>query len=293
MKNERLIAYILIAVGAVTLLSRLGDADWLWIALVAGALLAGYVTRKNYGFLVAGSVFAGLAVGEIIGTPSGTLISLGVGFFVVDRIEPRPNRWALYLAGTLAGIGLFIGIGHLLNSFWVALIFIAGGAYLLLREREDKPVTAPSGSPQSTSEPAAADSTRADAPTDAPADTPVDVTKNASTEGAQNASPKDVAADQTHRPTESNPALDEPELNEDERERYRLLEVWRRETSKSEGRPAYIVLRNESLRQIAQNNPQTLEELDKVKGIGPVKLEQYGDAILHVIRGEAPPSSAS
>ena len=86
--------------------------------------------------------------------------------------------------------------------------------------------------------------------------------------------------------------MNEPELSADERERYRQLEVWRRETAKTEGRPAYIVLRNESLAQIAQRNPQTLEELEKVKGIGPVKLEHYGSAILGVLRGEQPPSNA-
>ena len=127
MKNERLIAYILIAVGAVALLSSFGDADWLWIALVAAALLAGYISRKNYGFLVAGSVCAGVAVGTMIGTYSGMLISLGAGFLAVDRVEPRPNRWPLYLAGVLAGVGLLVGINNVLNSFWIALIFIGGG----------------------------------------------------------------------------------------------------------------------------------------------------------------------
>ena len=109
MKNERLIAYVLIAVGAVALLSSFGDADWLWIALVSAALLAGYISRKNYGFLVAGSVCAGVAVGTMIGTYSGMLISLGAGFLAVDRVEPRPNRWPLYLAGALAGVGLLVG----------------------------------------------------------------------------------------------------------------------------------------------------------------------------------------
>ena len=324
MKNERLIAYILIAVGAVTLLSRLGSADWLWMALIAAALLAGYVTRKNYGFLVAGAVMAGLAVGEMIGTLSGTLISLGAGFLAVDRVEPRPNRWPLYLAGALAGVGLFVGLGNVLNSFWVALIFIAGGAYLLLREEEAAPATS---EVQPAQPQAGGSETRADAPTpesstpgssaqgtpaaDTSAGTPttdtstpsstdasdssvpgssVSVEKDTTTSATSDASPKEVAADKTDRPAENiSPALDENELNADERERYRLLEVWRKETASSESRPAYIVLRNESLRQIAQQNPQTLSELNKVKGIGPVKLEQYGDAILSVLRGEKPP----
>ena len=292
MKNERLIAYILIAVGAVALLSRLGDADWLWMALVAAALLAGYVTRKNYGFLVAGSIFAGLAVGEVIGTPSGTLISLGVGFFVVDRLEPRPNRWALYLAGALAGVGLFIGLGNILNSFWVALIFIAGGAYLLLRDKD-----AATSAEMTTGEAAArttqTESAQGGQASDAQADSSVSVAKDTPTQSASS-SPKESATQQTERPGEDiSPALDEPELSEDEKERYHRLEEWRRERAKAENRPVYIVLRNESLKQIAQRNPQTLDELIKVKGIGPVKLEQYGETILRILRGEQPPGETS
>ena len=304
MKNERLIAYILIAVGVVTLLSRLGSADWLWIALVAAALLAGYVTRKNYGFLVAGAVMSGLAVGEMIGTLSGTFISLGAGFFVVDRLEPRPNRWALYLAGALAGVGLFVGLGNVLNSFWVAIIFIAGGAYLLLRESNGEPTQTPPSEAQ-TAQTNAQKDTRADPAQGAEtADTSASASKSTPTStvadapsgaapAAADASPKAAATQKTERPAENvSPALDEPELSADEEERYRLLEVWRRETAKSEERPAYIVLRNESLRQIAQQNPQTLGELSDVKGIGPVKLEGYGDAILSVLRGEQPPENA-
>lgn len=315
MKNERLIAYILIAVGVVTLLSRLGSADWLWIALVAAVLLAGYIRRENYGFLVAGAVMSGLAVGEMIGTLSGTLISLGAGFFVVDRLEPRPNRWALYLAGALAGVGLFVGLSNVLNSFWVAIVFIAGGAYLLLRGADDAPVESASSEAQTVQEDTRTD-TWADPQTDlqgsadtadttpmkeANMDEAEDAPTGAATgtvtgtaPAAEDASPKAAATEKTERPAENvSPALDEPALSADEEERYHLLEVWRKEAAKSEGRPAYIILRNESLRQIAQQNPQTLDELSKVKGIGPVKLERYGDTILGVLRGERPPEEAA
>ncbi len=301
MKNERLIAYVLIAVGVVALLSRLGSADWLWIALVAAALLAGYVTRKNYGFLVAGSICAGLSVGTLIGTPSGVLISLGAGLLAVDRVEPRPNRWPLYLAGVLAGVGLLYGVGNIFDSFWTALIFIAGGAYLLLREK-DEVSGAPTPSEQPGQDVSARDVSGQDTSAGATGQAEVGEgqgsvsTAKAPPQSAASAasSPKEAAAQKTERPAEGNaPALDEPGLNADERERYHLLETWRRETSRSESRPAYIILRNESLTQIAQRNPQTLDELSKVKGIGPVKLEQYGETILRVLRGERPADEAS
>ncbi|WP_041947125.1 HRDC domain-containing protein [Truepera radiovictrix] len=72
------------------------------------------------------------------------------------------------------------------------------------------------------------------------------------------------------------------------RARLERLEAWRRETAAAEGTPAYIVLRNETLEQLAVHNPQTLAELGEVKGIGPVKLERYGEALLRVLRGDTP-----
>ncbi|MBN1661661.1 MAG: HRDC domain-containing protein, partial [Anaerolineae bacterium] len=35
--------------------------------------------------------------------------------------------------------------------------------------------------------------------------------------------------------------------------------------------------------------PQTLEELEAVKGVGPKKLAQYGPDVLDVVRGGAEP----
>ena len=106
-------------------------------------------------------------------------------------------------------------------------------------------------------------------------------------------SPKEVATQRTQGPEEgASEALNEPELNADAQERYRLLETWRRETARAEGNTAYFVLRNETLRLIAQENPKTLDELEQIKGIGPVKLERYGDAVLGVLRGEQPASQA-
>ncbi|MGZ4790626.1 MAG: ATP-dependent helicase [Ilumatobacteraceae bacterium] len=49
------------------------------------------------------------------------------------------------------------------------------------------------------------------------------------------------------------------------------------------GKPAYTVLSDQTLRELARRRPTTLAELGDVKGIGPVKLERYGDALLAVI----------
>jgi very-short-patch-repair endonuclease len=53
------------------------------------------------------------------------------------------------------------------------------------------------------------------------------------------------------------------------------------------GRPFYI-FHDSVLREIAQRRPQTSDEFLAVPGVGPVKLERYGDAFLEVLRRFGP-----
>ncbi len=66
-----------------------------------------------------------------------------------------------------------------------------------------------------------------------------------------------------------------------------LLRAWRRERSSSDGVPAYVVLHDATLHELAARRPTTLSELADVRGLGPAKLERYGDELLSVLR-EAP-----
>ena len=66
-------------------------------------------------------------------------------------------------------------------------------------------------------------------------------------------------------------------------ERFTRLRDWRRERAKTDGVPAFVVLNDRYLDGIATANPRTLEELMRCDGIGPVKLELYGDDILDVL----------
>jgi ATP-dependent DNA helicase RecQ len=61
------------------------------------------------------------------------------------------------------------------------------------------------------------------------------------------------------------------------------LRTWRLERSQEDSVPAYVVLHDATLRELASLRPQTLEELADVKGFGPVKLERYGDDLLAVL----------
>jgi DNA helicase-2/ATP-dependent DNA helicase PcrA len=55
------------------------------------------------------------------------------------------------------------------------------------------------------------------------------------------------------------------------------------------GKPAYTVLSDQTLRELARRRPTTLAALGDVKGMGPVKLERYGNALLAVIEAAVAP----
>ena len=65
------------------------------------------------------------------------------------------------------------------------------------------------------------------------------------------------------------------------------LRVWRRERARSDAVPAYVVAHDSTLIEIADVRPRTLPALRRVRGMGPMKLEQYGPEILAVIEANA------
>jgi DNA helicase II / ATP-dependent DNA helicase PcrA len=63
------------------------------------------------------------------------------------------------------------------------------------------------------------------------------------------------------------------------------LQLWRRDRARLDGVPAYVVAHDATLRAIADAQPQSIEQLDRIKGMGPAKLEQYGADILAIVAG--------
>ena len=47
--------------------------------------------------------------------------------------------------------------------------------------------------------------------------------------------------------------------------------------------PAYVILHDSTLAELARRRPRALSDLAVVPGIGARKLERYGDALLGVI----------
>ena len=64
---------------------------------------------------------------------------------------------------------------------------------------------------------------------------------------------------------------------------YQKLRALRRELAIDEDVPAYIVLSDASLVELATYLPHNLDELIRISGFGKVKLQKYGDAFLFVI----------
>jgi ATP-dependent DNA helicase RecQ len=61
------------------------------------------------------------------------------------------------------------------------------------------------------------------------------------------------------------------------------LRSWRLERSQEDAVPAYVVLHDVTLRELAAIRPRTKDELAAVKGFGPTKLERYGDDLLGLL----------
>jgi ATP-dependent DNA helicase RecQ len=61
------------------------------------------------------------------------------------------------------------------------------------------------------------------------------------------------------------------------------LRAWRREVSAAQGVPAYVVFHDRTLAEIAGRRPGSLAELGQVPGVGPAKLERYGEQVLELL----------
>ena len=66
------------------------------------------------------------------------------------------------------------------------------------------------------------------------------------------------------------------------------LRTWRSSVARAEGVPAYVVLNDAELAGIAARRPATLAELARCRGVGPIRLERWGDEILAVLASADP-----
>jgi DNA helicase-2/ATP-dependent DNA helicase PcrA len=68
-----------------------------------------------------------------------------------------------------------------------------------------------------------------------------------------------------------------------EEQTFDALRQWRLDEAQAADVPAYVVFTDATLTAIAEARPASLEELAGLAGVGPSKLERYGEAVLAVL----------
>jgi ATP-dependent DNA helicase RecQ len=65
------------------------------------------------------------------------------------------------------------------------------------------------------------------------------------------------------------------------------LKAWRLTESRAQSVPAFVILHDKTLAEIARQRPPDLSALRSIAGIGAVKLERYGPALVGIVAGRA------
>ncbi|MGW2249102.1 ATP-dependent DNA helicase UvrD2 [Kitasatospora sp. NPDC001660] len=69
---------------------------------------------------------------------------------------------------------------------------------------------------------------------------------------------------------------------------YERLREWRARQARKQGAPAYVVFTDATLMAIAEDVPAGRGELARISGVGAMKLDKYGAAVLSLCAGEEP-----
>ncbi len=85
------------------------------------------------------------------------------------------------------------------------------------------------------------------------------------------------------RRTTSLPALTPPAAAPADQALVAELRSWRTERARQDGVPAYVVLHDRTLDELAVLRPRSTGELAAVRGLGPTKLERYGSELLALL----------
>ena len=66
---------------------------------------------------------------------------------------------------------------------------------------------------------------------------------------------------------------------------FEALRQWRQQVAVETDKPAWTVLVDATLEQIAGERPATVAELARIRGIGPSKIDKYGATLLAIVAG--------
>ncbi|MDR2637894.1 MAG: DNA helicase RecQ [Zoogloeaceae bacterium] len=74
------------------------------------------------------------------------------------------------------------------------------------------------------------------------------------------------------------------DLAPEAQKRFERLRQWRFQMAREQGVPAYVILIDRTLKEIASATPARLEDLSRISGMGKAKMERYGETILRIIQ---------
>jgi ATP-dependent DNA helicase RecQ len=80
-------------------------------------------------------------------------------------------------------------------------------------------------------------------------------------------------------------AADDVQLDDVALARFERLRLVRARLAREKELPAYVIAHDRVLKQVAASNPGTLEALEEIKGMGPMKVRLYGEALLTAMLG--------
>lgn len=85
--------------------------------------------------------------------------------------------------------------------------------------------------------------------------------------------------------TKTNPKVDYMKiLSQEEFAIFLKMRELRKTISTDERIPAYAVFTDEQLSQIVKTNPETIQQLQKISGIGSSKAEKYGTRFIEILK---------
>ena len=79
------------------------------------------------------------------------------------------------------------------------------------------------------------------------------------------------------------PPLATPSVVVSKSDVYIALKAWRRKKMHETKRPAYTFFHDQTLEEMARKLPSSRNELLEVFGMGPIRVQEFGDEILDVI----------
>ena len=77
----------------------------------------------------------------------------------------------------------------------------------------------------------------------------------------------------------------ETTIDAEDQELWEALRSCRKQLARQYGIPPFMVFHDSVLKEIAQRKPDRREEMLDISGVGPAKLEKFGDQFLQVVRG--------